>query len=99
MSLEIQFVHMQSNDQLKELVQQKVDKLKSKYSWITNVAVFLKKENHNSDRDKVCEIRLSVPGPQLFASTVDDTFEKAINRTIEELGIQLEKKKEILYNS
>lgn len=93
MNVEIQFVHAVQNDTLEEQVREKLSKLEKKYEWITNAAVFFKTEKHPNEENYVCEIRLSVPGPQLFASSNETNFNTAINNTIQQLGIQLEKQK------
>ena len=93
MNIEIRFVHAVQNDSLEEQVQEKLHNLERKYDWITNAAVFLKDEKHPNEENYVCEIRLSVPGPQLFASSNEVNFHKAINSTIQQLSTQLEKHK------
>jgi putative sigma-54 modulation protein len=94
MNIEIQFVHAKKSDALKEEINRQIDRLYEKYGWITNAAVFLKEEKHSGGKDFECEIRLSVPGPQIFAKSHETNFNKAINKTIRELSVQLEKKKE-----
>lgn len=93
MNIEIRFVHAVQNDSLVEQVTEKLEKLESKYEWITNAAVFFKDEKHPNEENYVCEIRLSVPGPQIFASSNEVNFNTAINNTINQLSIQLEKQK------
>ncbi|MCB9222817.1 MAG: ribosome-associated translation inhibitor RaiA [Crocinitomicaceae bacterium] len=93
MNIEIRFVHAVQNDSLEQQVKEKLENLERKYDWITNAAVFLKDEKHPNEENYVCEIRLSVPGPQLFASSNEVNFNKAINNTITQLGSQLEKLK------
>ena len=96
MSVEINFVHTEKKDVLEDQVNDKLDRLFRKYSWITNAAVFLKEEKHPEGKNYECEIRLSVPGPQLFAKEADVNFHKAINGTISDLSTQLEKKKDLM---
>lgn len=93
MNIEIRFVHAVQNESLEEQVREKLENLERKYDWITNAAVFLKDEKHPNEENYVCEIKLSVPGPQLFASSNEVNFHKAINNTIAQLSIQLEKLK------
>ena len=93
MNIEIRFVHAVQNDALEEQIREKLENLERKYDWITNAAVFLKDEKHPNEENYVCEIKLSVPGPQLFASSNEVNFNKAINNTISQLGVQLEKLK------
>ena len=57
--------------------------------------VFFKKENTSEpDSGMICEIKLSAPGQNLFASTSAKNFEAAISETCSELRRQLQKKKE-----
>lgn len=94
MNTEIQFVQLQKSDALNDYVLEKLKTLEEKYNWITNAAVFLKEEKHDHEENFVCEIRLSVPGPQLFAKSHDTNFNTAVNNVIQELNNQLTKKKE-----
>lgn len=94
MNVDIQFVHTEKSSELEVHVNEKLNGLARKYDWITQVAVFLREEKHPEGQDYQCEIRLSVPGPQLFAESHSANFHTAINETIHDLGIQLEKKKD-----
>ena len=93
MKTEIRFVHAVQNEKLEEQVMEKLGNLERKYDWITNAAVFFKSEKHPNEENYVCEIRLSIPGPQLFASSNEANFHTAINSVIQQLSGQLEKKK------
>ncbi len=46
-----------------------------------------------------CGIRLSAPGPRLFAESSQSTFKDAVDETINELKRQLKKRKEIIINT
>ena len=94
MNINVQFVDTRKIASVEELVNEKLTHLEAKYDFITNSAVFLKEEKHEGDRSHVCEVRLSVPGPQLFASSNETFFEKAVARTFEDLQKQLQKYKE-----
>ncbi len=93
MNIEIRFVHAKRSVSLEGEVTEKLNKLHNKYDWITNAAVFLKEEKHDKGEDYECEIRLSVPGPQIFAQTHSESFSKSISIVIRELDAQLSKKK------
>lgn len=94
MNVDIQFVHTEKNSELEAHVNDKLNHLVTKYDSITQAAVFIREEKHPEGRDYQCEIRLSVPGPQLFAESHEVNFHKAINETISDLSTQLEKKKD-----
>lgn len=98
MKAEIEFVGMTVSEAVTDHVNKKVEKLTDRYSWITNVAVFLKEENRADGKNMKSEVRLSVPGPQIFAESVENDMYASINETIRLLEIQLEKHKNVLYN-
>ena len=84
-----------SSDRLEAMAKEKLDKLKEKYDMLIRADVFFKEENTSSDETgKICNIRLSLPGPRLFAESSHDNFQSSISETINELERQLRKKKE-----
>jgi len=84
-----------SSDRLEAMVREKLDKLKDKYDMLIRADVFFKEENTSSDETgKICNIRLSLPGPRLFAESSHDNFQSSISETINELERQLRKKKD-----
>ncbi|AIZ43860.1 MULTISPECIES: ribosome hibernation-promoting factor, HPF/YfiA family [Cellulophaga] len=84
-----------SSDRLEAMAKEKLDKLKEKYDMLIRADVFFKEENTSSDETgKICNIRLSLPGPRLFAEASHDNFQSSISETINELERQLRKKKE-----
>lgn len=93
MEIEIQFVDLKHSEITESQTREKLGKLQNKYSWITTASVFFKSEPHEGEKNHVCEIRLGVPGPQLFASEHDTSFEKALNGVYHQLESQLEKHK------
>ena len=86
---------MPTSESLSEIVSNKLEKLGKKYDWIISADVFFKLENDPTGYGKICEMRLSAPGPRLFAKSDADNFEKAAAETIKDLEIQLKKRKEV----
>ncbi|NND15335.1 MAG: ribosome-associated translation inhibitor RaiA [Eudoraea sp.] len=95
MTVNIQYVQMPTSESMTEIVTNKLDKLGKKFDWIISAEVFFKLENDPAGEGKICEIRLSVPGPRIFAKADEDDFEKAAATTIKELERQLKKRKEV----
>lgn len=93
MKVEVQFVDLDHSDTMEAFAIEKLEKIGRKYDWVIGANVFYKKEKHNSEENFLCEIRLSAPGPQLFAQEYDTNFEKATNDVIKQLDVQLEKRK------
>ena len=93
MKVNIQFVQTTQEKWAEELVNEKLDDLGQKYDWLIRADVFLKEEKDTDGKGKICEIRLSLPGPRIFASSDEDNFEASIAETIRDLEVQLKKRK------
>ncbi len=89
----IQFVQTETNETAKQLVLEKTEQLFKKYDWLIRADVFFREEKDTYGKGKICEIRLSCPGPRLFASSNEESFEAAVAETVRDLEIQLEKRK------
>jgi putative sigma-54 modulation protein len=89
----IQFVQTETNETAKQLVLEKTEQLFKKYAWLIRADVFFREEKDTYGKGKICEIRLSCPGPRLFASSNEESFEAAVAETVRDLEIQLEKRK------
>lgn len=98
MKIKIQSLHFKANNLLEEYVQNKVSKLSHLNEGIISGDVCLKLDKSTKEDNKVCEIRLSVPGNDLFAKRQCKTFEEATNETVDALQQQLKKRKTQLNN-
>lgn len=95
MDINFNYVHVSASERLQELVTKKLEKLENRYDWIVRGEVFFKTENTSSpDTGMICEIKLSAPGQNVFASSNEKGFEAAIHKTIDDITRQLQKKKE-----
>jgi putative sigma-54 modulation protein len=93
MKVNIQFVQTTQEKWAEELVNEKLDDLGQKYDWLIRADVFFKEEKDTDGKGKICEIRLSLPGPRIFASSDEDKFEASVAETIRDLEVQLKKRK------
>jgi putative sigma-54 modulation protein len=95
MKLQMHSIHFDADAKLLEFIQRKADKLETFYDRITSGEVFLKlnkdSENHEN---KVVEIKVNIPGGQLFAKEKGVTFEAATDVAVEALKAQIKKYKE-----
>jgi len=98
MKIDIRYINAVQNEGLEHLINDKLHKLIQKFNWITNAIVFLKDEKHPEDKRYKCEIRLSVPGPQIFAESQEVNYKAAINKTVDDLKILLNKHKDNMYH-
>jgi len=88
---------VKASDSLESFTTEKINNLFAKYDFIIRADVFFKIENSSSGKTGMkCGIRLSAPGPRLFAETSQDTFHVAVADTIDELSRQLRKRKELM---
>ena len=88
----------QVNEQLQQLIEEKVNKLSKYFERITTAQVFLKnvenRRQHSVDTSKVVEVRLEVPGNSLYADASAESYEKALAEAAEKVGRQLRRYKQ-----
>lgn len=95
MDVIFEYHDVMQSDTIENLAKEKLDKIGSKYEMVIRADVFFKKENTSSDKTgKICAIRLSLPGPRVFAESSKENYMIAISETIEELEKQLRRRKE-----
>lgn len=93
-----QFVQLSKSERLQTFTDEKLNKIERKYDFITRAEIHFKK-NHADDKNGfICNIKLSVPGPRIFAESNADSFEAAAVATIKDLDKQLDKKKGQMQN-
>ncbi|MTE27522.1 ribosome hibernation-promoting factor, HPF/YfiA family [Winogradskyella ouciana] len=95
MTVNFQYVNTDVSEALSTYIQERLDKLANKYEFLISAQVYIKHNDKNHDAGKICNIELSLPGPRLFATSNEHTYELAVNQTISDLKRQLEKRKEI----
>ncbi|MEQ8687927.1 MAG: HPF/RaiA family ribosome-associated protein [Imperialibacter sp.] len=82
-------------DSLTEFVKLHVEKLEIISDKIVESRVFLKLDKFDNKENKVCEIKVSLPGNDLFASKHADSFEEAVVLTVEAIKHQLKRWKDV----
>jgi len=90
MKIKVQSIHFDADKKLVDFVQKKMDKLETYYDRTVDGEVFLRLNNEGID-NKTVEIKLNVPGSQLFAKEQARTFEAATDQATEALRNQLAK--------
>ena len=96
MKIHTQSIHFDADTKLLEFINKKMAKLEQFFDKIIETKVVLKLENSGQVRDKVTEIKLSIPGSILFVKETNKTFEAAIDKAIDTLKRQLIRYKERL---
>ncbi|REG86180.1 HPF/RaiA family ribosome-associated protein [Winogradskyella sediminis] len=86
-----------ASEALETFTREKLDPIFTKFDFVIRADVFFKVENTSSDNTgKVCGIRLSAPGPRLFAESSSYNFQDAVTETVSDLTSQLKKRKEMM---
>ena len=96
MKIRVQSIHFTADAKLLDFIQRKVDKLDQFFDQIISGEVYLKLENTEDEENKITEIKLLLPGNDLFAKEQCKTFEEATDKAIESLRRQVDKHKDKL---
>lgn len=94
MKLRIQSVNFEATATLESYVTKKMDKLEKFHNEIHNGEVFLKVVKPETASNKEAEVKVSIPNADFFASKICDTFEEAVDLSIEAVDKQIRKFKE-----
>ena len=94
MKIRVQSIRFNADRKLLEFIQKKADKLDTFYDQIISGEVYLRLENVEDEANKITEIKLTIPGNQLFAKEQCKTFEEATDLAVECLRKQIEKHKQ-----
>jgi len=94
MKIRVQSIRFNADKKLLEFIQKKADKLDTFYDQIISGEVYLRLENVEDEANKITEIKLTLPGSQLFAKEQCKTFEEGTDLAIECLRKQIEKHKQ-----
>ena len=94
MDVRIQSIHFDASEQLQAFIQKKVSKLEKYYEDIKKVEVSLKVVKPETAENKEVGVKVIVPNGDFYASKICDTFEEAIDLSVEAVEKQLVKYKE-----
>lgn len=93
MKIDIQSPGFTVNQELTGFINEKVEKLSRYYGEIISSEVSLRLDNSDTKENKLCEIRLAIPGNDLLASAQCKTFEEAVSNAVEIIKGQIKRKK------
>jgi putative sigma-54 modulation protein len=97
MKLQVHSIHFDADRKLVDFIQKKVDKLETFYDRLVDGEVFLRLNNEGIE-NKTVEIKLNIPGSQLFAIEKARSFEAAADQATTALKNQLKKFKTKIRN-
>ncbi len=93
MNIKINSVKFSPTRKLETFVEDRVKKLGLYYDDIIGAEIFLKVENSQNLDNKVTEIKLDIPGSELFAKKQSKSFEESTDNAIDALRKQIIKHK------
>ncbi len=94
MNITINAVRFRADQGLESFITEKVNKLETFYAGLLGSEVTLRVDAREKPDNKIAEIRLLIPGYDLYAKKQSATFEEATDVAIEALRRQLKKHKE-----
>ena len=98
MTTTIQSVHFDADQKLKDFTEEKVSKLSQYYDGIIRGDVTFRLDKSDVNENKIAEIRLHVPGNDLFSKKQCASFEEAVDTACDALKTQIKKHKEKLHS-
>ncbi len=94
MKLRIQSINFVASSQLESYINKKVSKLEKFFDQLQTVDVYLKVVKPETAENKEAEIKISIPNIDFFASKTCNTFEEAVDLSVDALEKQIRKYKE-----
>jgi len=97
MKVKMHSIKFDADSKLLGVVQKKMDKLETFFDRIIDAEVFMRLNNEGI-KNKTVEIKINIPGEQLFATAADKSFEVATDEAYEALRRQLKKHKTKIFS-
>lgn len=94
MELKIKAIHFDANERLLAFIEKKAARLEKKFDRATQLEVTLKVVKPETAKNKETQLHLYIPGGNVHAERVCDTFEEGVQECLEALLRQLEKYKD-----
>lgn len=94
MKINIQSTSFHPSEKLIDFTNDKIQKLSQYSTRIMEAHVVLRVDKSDDRSNKVCDVRLSIPGNDLFASRQSASFEEAVLETVDVLKNQIVRWKE-----
>ena len=94
MKVQIQSIHFDADVKLTSFIEKKMEKLETFFDKILGGEVFLKLQNDDEKGNKIVNIKILVPGGDIFVQEQASTFEEATDNAYEILKRQLSKRKD-----
>lgn len=93
MKVKINSVHFKADTKLEQFIEKKVGKLSGIYEGVIGSEVTLKISKNETSDNKIAEIRLLIPGNDLYAKKQSNTFEESTDNAVDAIKKQIERHK------
>ena len=93
MEIKVHSIHFDADKELLTFIQERVDKLDNIFDRILGSEVYLKVEKTSQPINKIAEIKLNLPGKEIFAKKQGKSFEEATDIAVDALRRQLKRYK------
>ncbi|KGE12384.1 ribosome hibernation-promoting factor, HPF/YfiA family [Sphingobacterium deserti] len=93
MNITVQSIKFDADQKLVEFIKKKTSKLEQFLDNIIEGVCYLRIENVDDESNKVVELKINIPGSQLFAKAQAKSFEEATDAVVESLRRQINKHK------
>ena len=94
MKVNISSLHFKADVKLEAFVNDKVSKVSQLFDGVMGSDVILRLDQSATNENKIAEIRILIPGNDLFAKKQAKSFEEAVDSAVEALKKQITKHKE-----
>ncbi|PWL28801.1 MAG: 30S ribosomal protein S30 [Fluviicola sp. XM-24bin1] len=93
MDFKVNTVHFTADQKLVDFIQGKVKKLELMYDRIIASEIYLRLDKSEEKENKIAEVKLLLPGNELFAKKQCKSFEEAADLAVSALKKQVERHK------
>ncbi len=94
MDFKVNTVHFTADKELVEFIHEKVKKLELMYDQIISSEVYLRLDKSDTNENKIAEVKLLIPGNELFAKKQCKSFEEAADSAVQALKKQVSRHKD-----
>ena len=93
MDVKVHSIHFKADQKLIDFINEKVGKLQLFFDQIIVSEVFLRLDKHSEKENKITEVKILMPGKELFARKQCKSFEEATDSCVDALRTQVKKHK------
>ena len=94
MDIKVQSVHFKADQKLIDFINERVNKLQLFFDHIIAGEVYLRLDKNSEKENKIAEVKLLMPGKELFAKKQCKSFEEAADEAVEALRKQVRRHKD-----